>query len=203
MVLTLFIHTKKILVSVLLFGILTSFKCSNLPNNCKEINNFLELELRFTVDTVKIGETIELNVIFINKTENDIAILDNKDLTGKFDRNLLYSIDDSKADRWLLEIIYLPDSSRRISSDYCTLVHYIVPEAKDYILLKYGEKYDFHFDIDLKKIHKEIPFDFQYDNKDYGEYSIKIIYQDYWNKHEKSIKERIESNTINVTYTKK
>jgi len=65
-------NTKKILVSLLLFGILTSFKCSNLPNNCKEINNFLELELRFTMDTVKIGETVELNMIFRNKTDTTL-----------------------------------------------------------------------------------------------------------------------------------
>lgn len=62
-------NTKEVLISLLLFGILTSFKCGNLPDNCKKIDNYLELELRFTSDTVKIGEEVELNVVFKNKTD--------------------------------------------------------------------------------------------------------------------------------------
>lgn len=65
-------NTKKILVSLLLFVWLTSFKCSDLPkeeSNCRKISSYLELELRFDRDTVAVGETVMLEAVFKNKTD--------------------------------------------------------------------------------------------------------------------------------------
>lgn len=68
-------NTKKILSYVILFILLTLFKCSYQPNsvsNCKEISNYIDLELRFATDTVQMDKIARLYVIFKNKTDTTL-----------------------------------------------------------------------------------------------------------------------------------
>jgi hypothetical protein len=73
-------NTKKVLISLLFFGIMTSCKCINHPTHCKNIDDFLKLEFSFKMDTVRIGETVEINVIFKNKTDKMFQFYPNASL---------------------------------------------------------------------------------------------------------------------------
>ena len=38
-------------------------------SNCKEIKNYLEMELSFSADTIKYGELLNVNILYRNKTD--------------------------------------------------------------------------------------------------------------------------------------
>lgn len=51
-------YTIKVVSVLFLMTILTSLNCRSLPavsGNCKEIKNYLDLELRFSADTIRYG----------------------------------------------------------------------------------------------------------------------------------------------------
>lgn len=59
-----------------LMTILISFKYSNLPVeriNCKEIKNCLDLELRFSADTIRYGEYLNVDVLYKNITDTSLT----------------------------------------------------------------------------------------------------------------------------------
>ena len=62
--------TKTLLISLLYFGLLSFPKYEEQSVKTQEIDNYLKLVFSFSSDTVRIGDRVKLNVLFINKTDS-------------------------------------------------------------------------------------------------------------------------------------
>lgn len=77
-------NTKEVLISCILVVILTIFNSCNLSkslntsqyprDDIKDINQFLELRVILPSDTLRIGETVRIEVLFKNKSDSTIHI---------------------------------------------------------------------------------------------------------------------------------
>lgn len=95
--------TKKILISFLYLIILTMYDCNHLQvsmSNCKEISDYIEIELHVEADTVKIDSIATFNVVFRNKCDTSIqfypkAVIQLVKPFVAFGVNFIYSFNDT------------------------------------------------------------------------------------------------------------
>lgn len=176
-------YYRLILFSAILY--LSSCKTSSIVSNTKYDNIKLSIESKDD----KIVDFASLSIRLCNKGNRDFYIIKNEAIT----------ISENKAYTWRLEIVY-NDSIKMLSPVYLLSKIGQITED-DYILVKSGDSYNFTYDFDFKELAIE-PFDFNDVNKNYGEYSLKLIYEDKYNAKTNSLNEVVHSNTIKVNYSK-
>jgi hypothetical protein len=171
-----------------------------LPHRYENVN------LKISTQKDTIDENVTIYVSFENNSTNDFYLLNDNDVTTSY--------------VWLLDI-YFQDTIRKDAKAFCVLWSY--PIKKEYVFVKSGEKYTFHFNIDFSKIVQKYLresnyFDFRKGSPnhsqdsykidcDYGVYSIKLSYADPYHNIfgcpivRKAFKGKIESNTLRVVYS--
>lgn len=167
--------------------------CSNakLPvSNGVDTGNNVRLFIS-PIDTIT-SSRLNINCRFLNENNVDVAIL------GRYDVTTM----DASEFVWQAEIIYRKNGKHKISP-FVLLGNLKLPTEDEYIIIKPGETKVFNLTFNFDKLEDKseiIPTEFN--NTDYGEYSLKLIYKDTYCRHDKAIEQQIESNTIKVTYKK-
>jgi hypothetical protein len=106
---------------------------------------------------------------------------------------------------WTSEVFYVINGKQKAS--YVRLTSEFLAEAsKYYVILKTGEKKEFNLSFEFQYLkYKDGALtneEWTYKNIDFGPYTIKLIYNDFFQLNKKAIKGRVESNEITVTYVK-
>jgi len=141
------------------------------------------------IDTI-ISKDYLIICVVTNKSNIDIALLNRPDITTN----------ESSEFIWYAEI-HFKETEKQKMLPFPLLGDFKMPDSSEYIILKPKEKKEFKFKIDFSKLEdKSEAIPIEYNNTDYGEYSIKLVYKDSFCKHKKANKQRIESNTIKVIY---
>ena len=135
--------------------------------------------VKLIIDTQKntTDNVIIIDVSLVNNTMKDFYVL----TTGH---------------AWTLDIFF----QDTIKMEFPYLVNYGVRQIKDsYVLIKSGQTYTFHNSVDFRELCHKCPVPSKL-NTDYGKYSIKLTYYDYFRGRIKALKGRVESNVLTVTY---
>lgn len=181
---------------------------------CKTKGLFLTeqegLKLSISTPTNITSDTVKITVSFENNTNNDFYRLNRKNIVLRNKKDKYYS------SAWYLEVRGKDSIQRELKKQCSADSRLYVLTKKDYSLLKTGDKYSFKFNLNLKRLGHEPDkrtlnarfateddidaFINGYLNKDYGDYTIRLYYEDQSPKIKNGLSSKIKSNAINITY---
>lgn len=154
------------------------------------------IELRITTDDSMVtskNPKSKLNAVVINQSSTPAAILKHNE----------FSTSSNPTFYWLIEIKYGNNETMITEDGYLNKAR--IYNKGDYFKLKPKQRHTVTFEIDFSKLvkwesDKELP-DFTKVNREYGEYTIKLLYKDRYKKHPDNVIE-LNSNTIKIFYNK-
>lgn len=147
----------------------------------------------FTSDTIFASNDskLTLRAILVNTSNKPVALL-------KYNR---FSTSSHPTFYWLFEITNSNNETRITEDGYLNKAR--IYNKGDYFKLKPKQRYTITFEINFSKLvkcesNKKLP-DFKKVNREYGEYTIKLLYIDRYKKHPKYVSE-LRSNSVKVYY---
>ncbi len=154
------------------------------------------IELRIATDDTMVtnkNSRIKLNAVILNQGSDPAAILKHNE----------FSSSSNPTFYWLFEIKYKNKETMITEDGYLNKARSY--NKGDYFKLKPKQRHAITFEIDFSKLvkwdsDKELP-DFTRANREYGEYTIKLLYIDRYKKHPDNVT-KLNSNTIKVFYNK-
>jgi len=176
----------------LVFCILLNLCCNS--TKFSMMDEMIDTSENISMTLLKTDTIISKDYLIIcvvtNKSNIDIALLNRPDITTN----------ESPEFIWYAEI-YFKETEKQKMLPFPLLGDFKMPDSSEYIILKPKEKKEFKFKIDFSKLeNKSEVIPIEYNNTDYGVYSIKLVYKDAFLKHDKALRDQIESNTIEVVY---
>jgi hypothetical protein len=154
------------------------------------------IELKITTDDTMVtskNSKIKLIAVVNNQSSGPAVILKHNE----------FSTSSNPTFYWLFEIKYGNNETMITEDGYLNKAR--IYNKGDYFKLKPKQRHTITFEIDFSKLvkwasNKELP-DFTKVNREYGEYTIKLLYIDRYKKHPDSVTE-LNSNTIKTFYNK-